>query len=199
MKFNNLYKLAIIFLTLLFMLNSCGIYRKVDAKEYPPEPEKRIQKNMEEGRGVRLFGGKKNRGGDFNFASSNELWRATLDIIDFMPLQSADYGGGIVITDWYNDTEVKNQSIKISIRFLSNEIRIDALDVKVFKKNCYANEDCKILKNQLKLENELKKVILKKAAIYAKERQKKNRKKYKVTGSDLEGTQGGNIFGSPTD
>ena len=171
----------------------------MDAKDYPPEPEKRIKKNMEEGRGLRLLGGKKSKGGDFLFASSNVLWRATLDTIDFIPLQSADYGGGIIITDWYNDTDVKNQSIKISIRFLSNEVRIDALNIKVFKKNCYANENCKILQNQLNLENELKKVILKKAAVYAKEMKQKNFKEYKVTGTDLEGTAGGNIFGSPTE
>ena len=90
----------LISLTFIFFLNSCGIYRPVDAKDFPPEPDKRVQKNIEEGRGFRVFGGEK-KGGTFDFASSNELWRATLDTIDFMPLASANYSGGIIITDWY--------------------------------------------------------------------------------------------------
>ena len=57
-----------------------------------------------------------------------------MDTIDFMPLVSANYSGGIIITDWYNDGSSNNQSVKISIRFLTNEIRSDALDVKIFTK-----------------------------------------------------------------
>ena len=78
-------------------LNSCGIYRPVDAREYPPDPKLRVKKNLEEGRGFRLMGSDK-KGGVFDFASSNELWRASLDTIDFMPLVSANYSGGIIIT-----------------------------------------------------------------------------------------------------
>ena len=76
--------------------------------------------NIEEGRGARLFSTNK-KGGTFDFASSNELWRASLDTIDFMPLVSANYSGGIIITDWYYDQNSRNQAIKITIRFLSNE------------------------------------------------------------------------------
>ena len=39
-----------------------------------------------------------------------------------MPLMSANYSGGIIITDCYSDNSDKNESVKISIRFLSNEI-----------------------------------------------------------------------------
>ena len=63
--------------------------------------------------------GGKNKGGKFDFASSNYLWRATLDTIDFMPLVSANYSGGIIITDWYSENNNPNEAIKISIRFLS--------------------------------------------------------------------------------
>jgi len=134
-KINTLFRVLSIILLILPMLSSCGAlqYRPVSAKDYPPEPEKRIKKNIEEGRGIRIFKGMK-KGGTFDFASSNALWRATLDTISFMPLLTADYGGGIIITDWYNSTNNENQSIKISIQFLSNEIRSDALDIKVFKK-----------------------------------------------------------------
>ena len=88
--------------TIIFHLNSCGIYRPTDAWEFPPEPKKRVKKNLDECRGFRLFD-KDERGGVFDFATSNELWRASLDTLDFMPLISADYGGGILITDWYNE------------------------------------------------------------------------------------------------
>ena len=105
-------KIISLFFLLLF-LNQCGM--GADAKKYPPEPEKRIKKNLEEGRGFRLMGGGKKIGGDFEFASSNPLWKASLDTIDFMPLASANYSGGIIITDWYSEN-TGNESIKISIR-----------------------------------------------------------------------------------
>ena len=81
-------------------------------------------------------------GGVFEFASSNELWRASLDTIDFMPLASVNYSGGIIITDWYSTDQNSNESIKISIRFLTNEIRSDALDIKVFNKKCVTQSNC---------------------------------------------------------
>ena len=108
-------------------------------------------------------------GGDFNFATSNEMWRASLDILDFMPLTSADYGGGLIITDWYSDQGNSNDSIKISIRFLSNEIRADALKIKVFSKQCEITANCKVFQSNPKIENELKVAILKKAAKYKKD------------------------------
>ena len=174
-----IFRILAIILLILPMLSSCGIYRPVKAKDYPPEPEKRIKKNIEEGRGLRLFKGRK-KGGTFDFASSNALWRASLDTISFMPLLTADYGGGIIITDWFNNTNNENQSIKISIQFLSNEIRSDALDIKVFKKNCEINKNCKIVSSEGKLNNELKLAILKKAAIFKKENIVRTKEDYKV-------------------
>ena len=104
----------VLLLMVVTNLNSCGIYRPVSAKDYPPEPEKRIQKNLQEGKGFQIMGGNK-KGGDFNFATSNEMWRASLDILDFMPLTYADYGGGLIITDWYSDQDDSTDSLKISI------------------------------------------------------------------------------------
>ena len=176
----------------LIMLNSCGIYRPVSAKDYPPEPEKRVAKNIEEGRGFRIMGGDK-KGGTFDFASSNELWRASLDTIDFMPLASANYSGGIIITDWYSDETNSNESIKITIRFLTNEIRSDALDIKIFKKDCDANQNYSMYEEQGELNLEIKKSILKKAALYEKEK-KKNNKKYKGPTFEGKGKEGGSLF-----
>ena len=177
---SNLFKVFLIIFLIYPLLNSCGIYRPVSAKDYPPEPEKRVQKNIEEGRGLRVWqgiGGQK--GGTFDFASSNSLWRASLETINFMPLLTADYGGGIIVTDWYNSTDDENKAIKISIQFLTNEVRSDALEIKVFKKNCEIGKNCKIIKSEGQLNSELKLAILKRAAILEKTKKKKNHKDYK--------------------
>ena len=169
-KFAEIFLKISFLLLLLVKLNSCGIYRPVSAKDYPPEPEKRVQKNLQEGKGFTIMGSmNKNKSGDFDFATSNEMWRASLDILDFMPLTSADYGGGLIITDWYSDQGNSNDSIKISIRFLSNEIRADALKIKVFSKQCEITANCKVFQSNPKIENELKVAILKKAAKYKKD------------------------------
>ena len=158
-------------------LSSCGGFKGGDARKNPPEPSKRVQKNLEEGRGFRLNDAIKNRsrGGDFEFASSNELWRASLDAIDFMPLASANYSGGVIITDWYSDNN-QNESIKITIRFLSNEIRSDSLDINVFLKQCKDLMNCKIIQSEGQIAKELRKNILKKAALYSKSNPEKKKK-----------------------
>ena len=170
------------FLTIfsLLLLNGCnGKFPGGDARKFPPDPELRVKKNLEEGKGFTFnetFGEKK--GGVFDFASSNELWRASLDVIDFMPLSSVNYSGGIIITDWYSAEQNLNESIKISIRFLTNEIRSDALDIKVFNRTCNNNiMNCKIQETNKVLVTELKKEILKKATIYKSEKKEKKKKK----------------------
>ena len=161
-------------------LVSCGIYRPVDAKKYPPQPEQRVKNNIEEGRGFRLMTGFKNgKGGKFEFANANPLWRASLDVIDFMPLLSVDYGGGIIITDWYGE-ENENDTIKITIQFLSNEVRSDALNIKVFKKKCVSLSNCKVIQSQSDINQELRVAILKRAAQYKSDDIEKNRKEYRV-------------------
>ena len=168
-----------IFLTLiLFALNSCGT--PGDARKISPNPKDRVKKNIEEGRGFRLMdtANKLKGNGSFEFASSNELWRASLDTIDFMPLASVNYSGGIIVTDWYSTDQTSNESIKISIRFLSNEVRADALDIKVFNKKCLTQLNCVISEKKGSLVLELTKKILKTAAIYEKQKKDKNFKPY---------------------
>jgi len=170
----NITKLSLYFLIIL-QLTSCGIYRPTDAREFPPEPEKRVKKNLDEGRGFRLFKDD-SKGGVFDFASSNELWRASLDTLDFMPLISADYGGGIIITDWYNENNNYEDAIKISIRFLTNEIRSDALNIKVYTKKCENLNKCSISENNPEIQNKLISTILSKATRYKQEKEKKSKK-----------------------
>ena len=161
------------------ILVSCGIYRPVDAQKYPPQPELRVKNNIEEGRGIKLFKSDGGSGGKFEFANANPLWRASLDTLDFMPLLSVDYGGGVIITDWYGE-ENENDAIKISIQFLSNEIRSDALSIKVFKKKCTNLSNCKIIQSKSDINQELRIAILKKAAQYKTNDVEKNKKDYPV-------------------
>ena len=178
-SFKNL-NIALLLLISSTLLISCGgKFPGADARKYDPDPKKRVAKNLEEGRGFRLKGKDKSGGGVFEFASSNNLWRASLDTIDFMPLASVNYSGGIIITDWYSTDQASNESIKISIRFLTNEIRSDALDIKVFNKKCLTQLNCVISEKSGNLITELKEKILKTAALYEVQKSTKNSKKYK--------------------
>ena len=176
-------KLLIFVCILPFLLNSCA--NRGDARKSPPNPELRVKKNIEEGRGFRLMDTVgKGRSTNFEFASSNELWRASLDAIDFMPLASVNYSGGIIVTDWYSSSLSSNENIKISIRFLSNEIRSDALNIQIFKKICDENNRCVINESVGELNKELQRKILQKAKIYETQKKEKNFKPYKTTSSE---------------
>ena len=172
-KKQNMKNLKVIFtiLSLSFFLASCQLAKMGgDAKENPPDPQQRVKKNLEEGKGFRIMDmAKKGGSGTFEFASSNELWRASLDTIDFIPLASVNYSGGIIITDWYSSDNESSEVIKISIRFLTNEIRSDALDIKIFTKKCDEQNRCVISEKSQNLIVELKKEILKKAVIYERD------------------------------
>ena len=179
-SFKNLKIIFALIISSIFLISCNGKFPGADARKYPDDPKLRVKKNLEEGRGFRLSEtmSMSTSGGVFEFASSNELWRASLDTIDFMPLASVNYSGGIIITDWYSTDQTSNESIKISIRFLSNEVRSDALDIKVFNKKCVAQSNCTISEKTGNLIPELKEKILKTAAIYEKQKKDKNFKPY---------------------
>ena len=174
MNLSKTLKTLIILLILPILLSACkgpdGKFKLPggDARKTPADPKKRVEQNLREGKGLRFNDAfKKKRGGVFDFASSNEMWRASLDVIDFMPLSSVNYSGGIIITDWYSEQSSENESIKISIRFLTNEIRSDALDIKIFTRKCNETSfNCSISNLSGNLSTEIKKEILKKAASY---------------------------------
>ena len=179
----NYLKVLTVFVSVLFA-TSCGIYQKSDARKVNPNVDERIQKNIEEGKGIRFGIGKGSKDMHFEFSSSNELWRASLDILDFLPLSNVDYSGGIIITDWYNEGTAVDESIKITIRFLSNEIRSDGLDIIIHKRICEGSTlNCKVKKYSSGLEEEIKFAILKKATILKKEGDdkqiEKSKKEYK--------------------
>ena len=164
-------------MVILLTQSACNAIKpkKVSAKDFPPDPRERVKKNIEEGRGFRVFGGNKS-GTTYDFASSNPLWQATLDTLDFMPLVSANYSGGIVITDWYSENNSPNESVKISVRFLTNEIRSDALNVKVYTKKCENLNKCTVNEDNPEIRDKLISTILNKASKYKKDKKAKQRK-----------------------
>ena len=166
-------------ITVLGLLGSCGIYDPVDARKVSPNSQERVKKNLEEGKGLsmkKLMGG--GGGTNYQFASSNPMWRATLEILDFLPLANVDYSGGIITTDWYNEGTASDESIKITVRFLTNEIRSDGIRIIVHKKRCNIQQKCTVRKISSTLEQELQIAILKKAVLFEKEFNK-GKKKFK--------------------
>jgi len=165
---------------ILLVLTACGGYKKVDQRNRPDGAQAKARKNIEEGRGVSVGGLTKGigRGTTYEFSTSNPMWRASLETLDFLPLTTVDYSGGIIITDWYSDNNSAKESIKISLRFLSNDIRSESLKVIVHQKICSTNLNCKVvLLSDTKIKEELHTTILRKAALL--EKQSKNKKKKK--------------------
>ena len=169
-------KIIIYFLIFIFAFSSCG-NKFGDARKTPVNAQERARKNVEEGRGASV-GSIFNRGNtNYEFSSSNPMWRASLEILDFLPLNTVDYSGGMIISDWYTDNNKNNESIKISIRFLSNEVRSDSLKIIVHKRTCSASQNCKIsLLNNSKISQELRSTIIRKAALFEIEAKKKKKK-----------------------
>ena len=180
---NYIAKRILFFLSTIIIfsfLYSCGIYAPSDARKVPANSKERVKKNLEEGKGFSI--NKMMKGGsggtNYQFASSNPMWRATLEILDFLPLANVDYSGGIITTDWYNEGTALDESIKITVRFLTNEIRSDGIRIIVHKKRCNLEQNCKITKISSTIEQELQVAILKKATLFERE-YNKNKKKYK--------------------
>ena len=169
----NKLKISIFSALILFVLTSCGGFQR-SGMDQPVNADDRVKKNLEEGKGLRLNLGNNNKGGNFQFASSNPLWRATLEKLDFIPLANVDYAGGVIITDWYGDVG-SDEEIKVAVRFLTNEIRSDALDVTIYKKKCTSINKCRTSKIKNNTNNEIKASILKRAAILEKEAKPKKK------------------------
>ena len=176
MPFIKKYFIYLILLLLTFSGCSNKIFKRADVKDTPINVNDRVKKNIEEGRGIR-FGKGSSSGGTFDFASSNELWRASMDVLDFVPFSNASYSGGVLITEWFDgNSNDKNETrdLKITVRFLTNEVRADALDINIHERRCKDSFiNCNIKEIKSKLESEIKIAILKRAAYLKTDRLKK--------------------------
>jgi len=167
-----------ILLLLFFLLTSCGIFKPSDARTVSPNVDERVKKALQEGRGFRIGSGMRKGGTSFEFASSNELWRASLEVLDFLPLSNVDYSGGIIITEWYSEGTANDEAIKITVRFLSNEVRADGLTIIIHKRVCNKFQQCTVAKIKSTLEEEVKLAILKTATLLEKGKYETNKKEY---------------------
>ena len=175
------YIISFLIIFLLALPGCKNPFRYTDAREVPHDAKERVKKNIEEGRGI-SFGRAPKGGGVFDFASSNELWRASIEVLDFVSFTNASYSGGILITDWFsgntNSEENNQRELKITVRFLSNEIRADGIKVVIHEKICTDKSklDCQINKIQSSIGNDIKLAILKRAALLKKESETKTKK-----------------------
>ena len=167
----NFFKIIVYFF-LFSLLVSCGkgFLKKVDTRKTPISGPERAKQNIKEGRGVGL-GKMMGRTGSTNyeFSTSNPMWRATLDILDFLPLTTVDYSGGIIISDWYTDETNKNQALKITVRFMSNVIQSNSLKITVHRKKCSVNQSCNVELFKSRIQDELIASILREATILEKQ------------------------------
>ena len=129
------------------------------------DQSKKAANKAKEGGGIFANISKDKSSNTFDFATSNILWRATLKNLNFLPLINADYSGGIIIYDWYSENLNSNEQIKITIKFLNNEIRTDSLEVTSHKKVCDENNKCFISRLNNNFSNEIKEKILYEARI----------------------------------
>ena len=167
----NFIKIIACFFVFSLMV-SCGGFQKVDTRKVPISGPERAKKNVKEGRGITI-GSAIGRGTtNYEFSTSNPMWRATLDILDFLPLSTVDYSGGVIISDWYTDNSNKNQALKITVRFLSNTVQTNSLKVTVHKKKCSVNQTCNVELFKSRIQEELIASILKEAAILEKQQKK---------------------------
>ena len=168
----NLIKIIACFF-LLSSVVSCGGFKKVDTRKVPISGPERAKKNIAEGRGVSLGKALSNsRGTNYEFSTSNPMWRATLDILDFLPLATVDYSGGVIISDWYTDNANKDQALKVTVRFLSNTVQSNSIKVTVHRKKCSVNQTCNVELFKSRIKEELIASILKEAAILEKQQKK---------------------------
>ena len=175
MDYRKLSRIFII-IALTLSLVSCGGFKKVDPRKMPDTAKAKARKNLEEGRGVSIKGLGRGIGKtSYEFSTSNPMWRASLETLDFLPLATVDYSGGMIITDWYSDDDSTTaDSIKISLRFLANDVRSESLKVTVHKKTCSTNLNCKVsLLSNTKISQELHSTIIRKAALLEKQSKKK--------------------------
>ena len=180
-KINNCFIIIIFILSTLVFLNTCSLDDAEIVRAPPPEDlvikrerERRERAGETEDdetflgdvfKGLTGFGDKKTKGGG-GIGVNTYIWRASLDTLSFMPLLSADPFGGVIITDWYSNSETAKEKFKIVAYILGTELRVDAIKISVFKKIKVEDGDWVDIKNSQILQNKIEDAILTKARKY---------------------------------
>lgn len=114
--------------------------------------------------GSKLFGdkdGKDSAGGGIGVNSF--LWRASLDTVSFMPIASVDPFGGVILTDWYENTETPGERYKMNIYILDKQLRADGVRVAVFKQTKAGQRDWRDAPVPAKMATDIENSILTRA------------------------------------
>ena len=172
-KFNNFLnlnlkkpiKITFNLLIPIIILSSCSTKSNKDEniftqEKFEPSAYERA-KNFADKNPVTLFGkDSKEKNSNFEFGTSNVLWRATLKTLDFIPLVTVDYSGGIIITDWYSEGKLNKEQIKIQVRFLSTDLRSESIQINSYKKICETSNECTNLAGNENFNKEIKDLII---------------------------------------
>jgi len=172
-KFNNFLnlnlkkpiKITFNLLIPIIILSSCSTKSNKDEniftqEKFEPSAYERA-KNFADKNPVTLFGkDSKEKNSNFEFGTSNVLWRATLKTLDFIPLVTVDYSGGIIITDWYSEGKLNKEQIKIQVRFLSTDLRSESIQINSYKKICVTSNECTNLAGNENFNKEIKDLII---------------------------------------
>jgi hypothetical protein len=163
---------------LILTFNHCAKVDPVSGEKILIETDTKKKAEEAARKGGGLFGdiGKKSGNTTYEFATSNVLWRATLQTLDFLPLVNADYSGGVIIYDWYTDDPNSNSQIKVTVRFLNNELRSDSIQVISQKKICDGSDKCHTVKMEPSFAANIKDKILTAARYIKIEESKKETK-----------------------
>lgn len=152
------------FLSLLIIISSCNSNKKGDdtignQPKFEPNADVRAREFADKNP-ITLFKDSKDKNTNFEFGTSNVLWRASLKTLDFIPLATVDYSGGLIITDWYSEGKLNKEQIKIQVRFLSTELRSESIQVISYKKICDINNDCINITGNENFNREIKDLII---------------------------------------
>ena len=182
----HLSKSFILFVFLSVFLVSCAKDKGKDNditakdKEWIPSMDERIKKEAKEGRG--LFGksgviGGGGGGGSITFANTNLMWKASLKALEEIPLAQVDYAGGMIITDWYGGKNASDkEEIKITIRFLSDEISSSSFKIITHKRICIKS-NCSIEMGKSSFNQLIKEKIVASARSLSVEEENKKKNK----------------------
>jgi hypothetical protein len=163
----------VIFFISLFLINCSSNIDPItgEKKIIEPNVDKRAREAADKGGGIFANFGKQGSTTTYDFATSNVLWRATLKTLDFLPIINADYSGGIIIYDWYSESLDSSEQIKVSVRFLNNEVKSESIQVSIFKKIC-KDEKCSTIRLSNSMPKDIKESILASAKILKIEEEK---------------------------
>ena len=159
-------KIKICSILILFSLGACMNSQGsktdeiIEKEKFEPSAYERAKTYADKNPITLLGKDSKDKNTNFEFSTSNVLWRASLKTLDFIPLATVDYSGGIIITDWYSEGKSNKEQIKIQIRFFSTELRSESIQVISYKKICETNNECSNIAGNENFNKEIKDLVI---------------------------------------